>query len=59
MHYKTPDVSASLAGRLAGIEPFLAALGGGVKVQKITATSLTLAKSSLPGQLTVFALPYR
>jgi L-ascorbate metabolism protein UlaG (beta-lactamase superfamily) len=58
MHYKTAGVSASLAGLLTDSEPFIAALGPGVKVEQ-TANTLTLQRSSLPKQLTVYVMAYR
>ncbi len=58
MHYKTPDLGASLAGRLADAEGFLAALGSSAKVERVEKT-IPLAASKLPATRTVMIMNYK
>jgi L-ascorbate metabolism protein UlaG (beta-lactamase superfamily) len=58
MHYKTADLSASLAGRLAGVEAFAAALGADVPKQEPGQT-VAISASSLPDKTTLLILKYK
>ena len=55
MHYKTPALSASLAGRLAGVDDFTAALGSSAQVTRVGKT-ITLSSAQLPASRTVMVM---
>ena len=58
MHYKTPDVSKSLADVLAPADGFTAALGASAKVTQPGKT-VTISSLKLPTELTVMMLSYK
>lgn len=58
MHYKTPDLGASLAGRLAPVDDFTAALGTSATVSEAGHT-VTLDANNLPAKRTVMIMKYK
>lgn len=58
MHYKTPALSASLAGVLATADDFVAAIGSTVKVTQ-TGQSITLSSTKMPSERTVMVMSYK
>ncbi len=58
MHYKTLDLSASLAGRLATESDFVAALGNTAGVSKVGQT-ITIERSRLPAVRTIMLMKYK
>jgi L-ascorbate metabolism protein UlaG (beta-lactamase superfamily) len=58
MHYKTPDVSKSLADVLATVDGFTAALGASAKVTQPGKT-VTISSLKLPTELTVMLMSYK
>ncbi len=58
MHYKTPALSASLAGQLATADDFLAALGTSVQVTQVGQT-ISLSSAKLPTSRTVMVMSYK
>jgi L-ascorbate metabolism protein UlaG (beta-lactamase superfamily) len=58
MHYKTADLTPSLAGQLAPVDDFLKAVGDQAAVT-MAGQTITLEKDKLPDRLTVMVLQYR
>jgi L-ascorbate metabolism protein UlaG (beta-lactamase superfamily) len=58
MHYKTPDLSQSLAGRLASVETFTAAMAAATTVSEAGQT-ITLDGSKLPTGQVVMVMKYK
>jgi L-ascorbate metabolism protein UlaG (beta-lactamase superfamily) len=58
MHYRTADVSASLAGRLAPVDEFTAAMKATATVTE-AAQTVTLEAGKLPPRLTVMVMKYK
>ena len=58
MHYKTPDLSASLAGRLSTEGDFVAALGNTAAVSQVGQT-ITIERSRLPAVRTIMLMKYK
>jgi len=58
MHYKTPALGASLAGQLAPVDAFIAALGASAKVMEAGHT-ISLSPSKLPAERTVMVMKYQ
>jgi len=58
MHYKTPALGASLAGRLAPVSDFTAALGASAKVME-TGQVISLSAGKLPAERTVMVMNYQ
>lgn len=58
MHYKTPNVSPSLANVLATADGFTTALGASAKVTQASQT-ITISSLKLPTELTVIVMSYK
>ena len=58
MHYKTPDVSKSLADMLATADGFITALGASAKVTQPGKTAI-ISSLKLPTELTVLVMSYK
>lgn len=58
MHYKTPDLAASLAGRLAAVDDFIKALGNATTVTEVGHT-ITVERGKLPAGRTVMVMKYK
>jgi len=58
MHYKTPALGASLAGRLADLSALTNALGTSAQVTQ-TAQTITISSSKLPTTRTVMVMNYK
>ncbi|MBI5304004.1 MAG: MBL fold metallo-hydrolase [Chloroflexi bacterium] len=58
MHYKTPALGASLAGRLTDLGAFTSALGNTTQVTQ-TAQTITISSSKLPATRAVMVLNYK
>jgi len=58
MHYKTPDLSASLAGRLAPADDFIKAMGSAATVSEVGQT-VTIERGKLPAGRTVMVMKYK
>jgi hypothetical protein len=58
MHYKTPDLAASLAGRLAPADDFIKAMGSTATVSEVGQT-VTIEGSKLPAGRTIMVMKYK
>jgi L-ascorbate metabolism protein UlaG (beta-lactamase superfamily) len=58
MHYKTPDLAASLAGVLAPAEDFVKAMGNSAAVSEVGQT-VAIERSKLPAGRTVMVMKYK
>ena len=58
MHYKTPDLAASLASVLAPVDDFLTAIGDQADVIQAGQT-YAVEKDGLPARLTVIVMKYK
>jgi L-ascorbate metabolism protein UlaG (beta-lactamase superfamily) len=58
MHYKTPDLAASLAGVLAPVDGFIKAMGNTATVSEVGQT-ITIEKSKLPASRTIMVMKYK
>jgi len=58
MHFKTADLSPSLAGVLAPVDDFIKAMGSTVTVSEVGQT-ITLERSKLPANRTIMVLKYK
>jgi L-ascorbate metabolism protein UlaG (beta-lactamase superfamily) len=58
MHYKTPDLAASLAGVLAPVEDFVKAMGNSAVVSEVGQT-IAIERSKLPAGRTILAMKYK
>jgi len=58
MHYRTPDLNASLAGRLGPVEDFTDALGGIASVVS-AGHSISVRRDTLPSECTAMVMAYR
>jgi L-ascorbate metabolism protein UlaG (beta-lactamase superfamily) len=58
MHYKTPDLAASLAGVLASVDDFVKAIGSTATVSEVGQT-VTIERGKLPAGRTVMVMKYR
>jgi len=58
MHYKTADLSPSLAGRLAPVDDFIKAMGNTATVSEVGQT-ITLERGKLPASRTIMVMKYK
>lgn len=58
MHYKTADLSASLASVLAPVDNFTRAIGEKARIEEVSQTA-TIEKDRLPTQPTIWVMKYK
>ena len=58
MHYKTPDLAASLAAVLAPVDDFIKAMGNAATVNQVGQT-VTIERGKLPAGRTVMVMKYK
>jgi L-ascorbate metabolism protein UlaG (beta-lactamase superfamily) len=58
MHYKTPDLAASLAAVLAPVDGFIKAIGNTATVTEV-GQSVTIERAQLPAGRTITVMKYR
>lgn len=58
MHYKTPDLAASLSGVLKPVDDFLKGMEGKAVVQE-TGQTTTISAAKLPEKLTILVMKYK
>ena len=58
MHYKTPDLAASLAGVLAPVDDFIKAIGNTANVSQV-GQSVTVEGGKLPADRTIMVMKYK
>jgi L-ascorbate metabolism protein UlaG (beta-lactamase superfamily) len=58
MHYKTPDLTPSLAASLAPVDDFIAAMGSIATIAEVGQT-ITLERDKLPAGRTVMVMKYK
>ena len=58
MHYKTADLSPSLAGRLAPVDDFIKAMGNTATVSEVGQT-VTIERGKLPAGRTIMVMKYK
>jgi L-ascorbate metabolism protein UlaG (beta-lactamase superfamily) len=58
MHYKTADLSQSLAGRLAAVDDFIKAMGNTATVSGVGQT-VTIERGKLPAGRTIIVMKYK
>jgi L-ascorbate metabolism protein UlaG (beta-lactamase superfamily) len=58
MHYKTADLSASLANVLAPVDDFVKAIGNTATVSEVGQT-VTIERGKLPAARTVMVIKYK
>jgi hypothetical protein len=58
MHYKTADLSPSLAGQLAPVDDFIKAMGNTATVSEVGQT-VTIERGKLPAGRTIMVMKYK
>jgi len=58
MHYRTPDLAASLAGVLAPVEDFVKAMGNSAAVSEVGQT-IAIERGKLPENRTIMVMKYK